>query len=86
VLDDYLVALDGCDVVFVGITAPLEVIEQREAERGDRFVGQARGHYETVHRHGQYDILLDTQESTINEGVATILDRLDAGRARPSGS
>ena len=78
-LDDYLIALEGIEVVFVGVAAPLEVIEQRELARGDRFPRQARGHYGVVHQHDLYDVRIDTSGSTTDDGVRAITARLATG-------
>ena len=48
----------------VGVRCPLEVLEQRERDRRDRTLGQARGQHVVVHAHilasGGYDIEVDT--------------------------
>jgi chloramphenicol 3-O phosphotransferase len=44
----------------VGLTAPLEVLEAREAARGDRLPGLARDQADRVHRGVRYDMTLDT--------------------------
>jgi chloramphenicol 3-O phosphotransferase len=44
----------------IGVRCPLEVVEERERNRKDRTLGQARSQYECVHRHGLYDIEVDT--------------------------
>jgi chloramphenicol 3-O phosphotransferase len=44
----------------VGVFAPLDVIEEREARRGDRAVGLARWQFERVHRGMVYDLEIDT--------------------------
>ncbi|MBN1318868.1 MAG: hypothetical protein JXA42_25530 [Anaerolineales bacterium] len=48
------------DALFVGVRCPLEVLEQREAARNDRTLGQARAQYNLVHAHGIYDLEVDT--------------------------
>lgn len=78
-LDDYLVALDGIDVLFVQVTAPLVIIEEREAARGDRFPRQARGHYDDVHRDDCYDVRIDTSATSTEAGARQIAERLAAG-------
>jgi chloramphenicol 3-O phosphotransferase len=45
---------------FVGLFAPLEVLEARERARGDREIGLARWQYDHVHRDVGYDLELDT--------------------------
>lgn len=44
----------------IGVRCPLEVTEQRERERGDRTLGQARIQFERVHAFAQYDFEVDT--------------------------
>jgi chloramphenicol 3-O phosphotransferase len=78
-LDDYLVALEGLDVIFVGVNAPLDVIEEREAARGDRFPRQARGHYDIVHYDDLYDVRIDTSVTSATAGARLIAERLAAG-------
>ena len=41
---DLTEALDGIEAYLVGVQCSLDVIEERERVRGDRIVGQARGH------------------------------------------
>ena len=75
-LVDYLKVLEGYSVWFVGVFCPIDVIEQRERDRGDRTVGQARGHFEIVHSHGIYDLELDTSIFTPEVCATKIVDLL----------
>ena len=54
------------DVTFhaVGVFAPLDVLEARERERGDRLIGLARWQYDRVHRGKRYALELDTSNAT----------------------
>ena len=52
--------LTDVTAIWVGLHCPVEVLEQRERDRGDRMVGQARGHADLVHRWGTYDLDIDT--------------------------
>ena len=54
--------LDGLDVHWVAVRAPLEVVEQRERGRADRFNGTARAEYDQVHRYASYRTEIDTAE------------------------
>jgi chloramphenicol 3-O phosphotransferase len=56
----------------VGLTAPLEVIEHRERQRGDRDLGLARWQYDKVHAGMTYDLTLDASEATPEELAAQI--------------
>ncbi len=82
--ENYLEAFEGVSVWFVGVKIPLHVVEQRERQRGDRAIGHARGHFDLVHRHGPYDIEIDTERHSARECAEQIvcaLDRLGEPRA-----
>ncbi len=61
----------------VGIHCPLEVLEQRERERKNRTLGQARAQFELVHRCSVYDLELDTSILTPEECASRIIARLE---------
>lgn len=73
-------ALREFSVLWVGVHAPLEVIEAREKARGDRKVGSARWQAERVHIGVNYDIMIDTHEKSLDENVAE-LARLIKGQS-----
>ena len=54
-MDRLLKLLEGVDVFFVGLHCPLEELERREIQRGDRRIGEARADFEVTHRFGRYD-------------------------------
>ncbi len=66
----------GLDVLFVGVKCPLEIVEQREKERGDRNLGTARFQIERVHIHDLYDIEIDTSELSVEECVTRIIEQV----------
>jgi chloramphenicol 3-O phosphotransferase len=94
ILDDLLVdeeicrqtvdALVGVDVWFVGVRCPLAITVEREVARGDRMVGLARSHFETIHAHGPYDVEVDSSTHTAEEAARVILADVTSGR-RPHG-
>jgi chloramphenicol 3-O phosphotransferase len=51
-------------VSFVGVFAPLDVLEARERQRGDRRIGLARWQYERVHKDTIYDLEIDASRAT----------------------
>jgi chloramphenicol 3-O phosphotransferase len=57
---EYRALLAHVNLRFVGLFAPLDVLEARERERGDRVVGLARGQVDRVHRGIAYDLEIDT--------------------------
>jgi len=63
--------------LFVGVHCPLEVLEQRERERSDRTLGQARAYLRKVHAHGIYDLEIDTSRFSPVECALRIRQRLE---------
>lgn len=61
----------------VGIHCSLEVLEQRERERKNRTLGQARAQFELVHRYSIYDLELDTSLLTPEECASRVIARLE---------
>lgn len=70
--DDLIEALAGLDATLVRVHCPLDVAEERERARGNRVVGQARGHFETLERQGPYDVEVDTSRLSAREAAETI--------------
>jgi chloramphenicol 3-O phosphotransferase len=71
-LPDLVDALHGQHVYFVGIKAPIEVVEHREKNRGTVPEGQARAYYDTVHRHGEYDLIVDASDLSAQQAADKI--------------
>lgn len=59
-MQEYATLLAPFTVFYVGVVAPLPVIEERERMRGDRLIGLARGQYDSVHQGKVYDMTVDT--------------------------
>lgn len=74
-VDKWRELLADYSVLYVGLHAPLEVIEQRERARGDRLPGSTRWQYYTVHVGNAYDLDIDTYHQTLEENVELILYR-----------
>lgn len=75
-LDSWRAELRDVDVFWVGVHCDLEELERRERTRGDRVPGQARGQFESVHRHMTYDFEIDSSTSTPTECAAKIIEAL----------
>jgi chloramphenicol 3-O phosphotransferase len=76
-----LVLLENLDVFFVGVHCPLQELERRERERGDRRIGEARADFEITHTFGRYDF-----ECSMTGDVDDIVSRVIeawAARSRP---
>jgi chloramphenicol 3-O phosphotransferase len=70
--EDYRRLLSGYDVYLVGLFAPLDVLEERERERGDRTPGLARWQHGRVHRAVHYDLEIDTTRISPAQAARTI--------------
>ena len=71
-LADYRRRLAPFDFRTVGLFAPLEVIEQRERQRGDRTLGLARWQHDKVHAGKLYDLELDASAAPPDQLAARI--------------
>jgi chloramphenicol 3-O phosphotransferase len=71
-------ALKDADVFFVGITAPLHIIEEREKSRGDRKIDTARSQFEQMKKY-DYDLIVDTSILTPDQAADKIIKNLKAG-------
>lgn len=69
------------DVLFVGLHCPVDELNRREQERGNRQIGSAEADHHAIHRGLRYDLELDgTREPDANAG--RILSAWHAPRAR----
>lgn len=66
--------LTECDLRLVGLFAPLDVLERRERERGDRAIGLARWQFDRVHRDVVYDLKIDATAGTPAEHARAICE------------
>lgn len=71
---EYRALLSRFNVRLVSLFAPLEVLEARERQRGDRTPGLARWQYERVHRGVAYDLTIDTSLTSPTENACRIRD------------
>ena len=72
---EYAQLLAAFDLFLVGVFAPLEVLEARERERGDRMIGLARWQYDRVHKGLTYDLEVDTSRATPMECATLIAQK-----------
>jgi chloramphenicol 3-O-phosphotransferase len=63
---------------FTGLKPPLEISEAWEIRRVDRPPGQVRKHYDLVHAHHTYDLLLDPSKMTSEECARLILQSCES--------
>jgi chloramphenicol 3-O phosphotransferase len=69
---EYAEAFKGLTVHWVGVFAPLDVLEEREKARGDRDVGLSRWLAKHVHKGMTYDLEIDTSQASPAECAAHI--------------
>ncbi len=79
ILRDCLNTLADLPVWFVGVRCPMYVVEQREQNRADRTLGQARAQSHTVHAGKYYDVEVDTSLLSPEECAAQVVARIDSG-------
>ena len=73
-MEEYRALLAGSHVSFVGIFAPLAVIEERESRRKDRMIGLARWQFDRVHAGRNYDLEIDASTATPQASAFKIKD------------
>ena len=71
-LQDAAACFSSVNAVFVAMKPPLAVSEEWEAQRSDRPLGQARKHYDLIHAHGIYDLILDPSKISPEECASAI--------------
>lgn len=77
-MQEYVKLFSAYQVFYVGIFAPLDVIEERERLRGDRLIGLARWQYDIVHEGKSYDLEIDASQLSPLECAEMIRDALIA--------
>jgi chloramphenicol 3-O phosphotransferase len=73
----YRALLADFDVRIVALHAPLAVLEAREAARGDRAIGLARGQIDRVHAGRAYDLEIAAAAATPEQCAALIRDAFE---------
>lgn len=75
-IDELRRLLAGHVCLFVGLHAPLGVLEARERARGDRMIGLARAQVGRVHAGVRYDLELDLGDLTPEAAAGRVLREL----------
>jgi chloramphenicol 3-O phosphotransferase len=71
--------LAGIDATWVAVDAALDLIVERERDRGDRVLGMAAAQFDVVHRFAIYDVRVDTGMLTAEEAADAILSHPQRG-------
>jgi len=73
--DECIKLLSGYPLTLVQVTCSLEVLKQREINRGDRDIGNAEWHVNKgLYPSDGYDIIVDTSEMPSNECATRIIN------------
>lgn len=75
-VEEWRKVLKDYNVLYIGVTTPLEVLEERERARGDRILGSARAQYFKVHKNVSYDLEIDSHIETLENNVSKVLKAL----------
>lgn len=62
-------------VLKVFVTCSIEVLRQREAARGDRYVGSAEASLQYLYPQEGYDVIVDTSDISELQGATFILEK-----------
>ncbi len=84
-LEELVLLLQPFSVFYIGVFCPLEELEKREQQRGDRFIGEGRSHLEDgIHDWSGYDLVVDTYQHTARENTENILIALEKAQKSQS--
>jgi chloramphenicol 3-O phosphotransferase len=75
-LEGWRTELADVEVLLVGVMAPLRVLEEREAARGNRIAGEAKAQVDRIHKCIEYDLTVDTSRQSPEECARLILAAL----------
>lgn len=75
-IDSWRKTLHDYKVLWVGINAPLSLLEEREKQRGNRMHGSARAQHTQVHNGVHYDLEFDTANEPLERIVKSIHSRI----------
>lgn len=64
-------------VTKIGVICPLDILEAREAARGDRAIGLARGQWHRINHQTDYALTLDSSTLTPEQSAAAIARHLE---------
>ncbi|WP_240417783.1 chloramphenicol phosphotransferase CPT family protein [Paenibacillus periandrae] len=81
-LEECVQLLHNTQAFFIGVHCPLDELERREQERGDRPIGLAKAQIDIVHQHHRYDLEVDTHDNSIRKCAIMIKEFILANQPR----
>lgn len=81
-LEESVELLHKTRTFYVGIFCPLDELERRERDRGDRPIGLARAQFEIVHKGCQYDLTVNTNDHSSVECASMIKQFIQTNEPR----
>ena len=78
IFEQLIEMLSAYSICLVHVTCPVEVLKQREAERGNRCLGSAEASFEYLYPKEGYDVTIDTYELSLDRGCFRILEAIGA--------
>lgn len=69
-------AVEGHQVLLVGLDCPVEVLVERERSRGDRRPGLGAAQCERIHQWLEYDLRIDSGRTSAEEAARVICDHV----------
>lgn len=75
---EYARLFEPFELLTVGVYCRLEVLEEREQQRGDRLVGLARWQHDKVHTGMTYNVTVDTSRATPEECARVVMRALSS--------
>lgn len=77
-IEQWQKTLKSFNTLWVGLKAPLALLEEREKQRGDRIIGSARYQFSKIPKDYPYDIEFDVSQTSLSHMVEKIKSRLYA--------
>lgn len=68
-VDEWRKLLKDYNVLWIGLSIPLALLEEREKKRGNRIIGSARAQYSKVHKDVIYDIEFEMSQITLDDTI-----------------
>ncbi|WP_052088138.1 chloramphenicol phosphotransferase CPT family protein [Paenibacillus wynnii] len=73
-LEECVQLLSDTRTFLIGVHCPINELERRERDRGDRPIGLASAQFTIVHENFQYDLEVNTHMNSVSECAVTIRD------------